>query len=195
MFEFNTDDYGKTAAALLALPRSNALGPGKPNGAAKSMLRAMTDESLLMPHRVSDKQMSAGGRSGLWLLHDFLDESHRIAQDIHTPTGSFWHGIMHRREPDPSNAKYWFRKVGDHPVFQSLREESAELALRNRRKQGWDDAAGFLVEQSQWDPFAWIDLCEAARTGRVTCKKLCGDIQIVEWQLLFDFCYQRASAD
>src|SRR5207245_11135 len=55
-------------------------------------------------------------RSGLYLRFNFLDESHTISQGIHTVEGSYWHAIMHRREPDYSNAKHWFRKVGQHPV-------------------------------------------------------------------------------
>ena len=44
--------------------------------------------------------MAACCLCGLWLLHDFLDESHSLSQEITTDTGSYWHGIMHRREPD-----------------------------------------------------------------------------------------------
>lgn len=64
--------------------------------------------------------------SGLWLLAGDLDRSHRISQDDSSPEGSFWHGIMHRREGDFSNAKYWFRRVGEHPVFARLAEEHPE---------------------------------------------------------------------
>src|SRR5687768_16030718 len=35
--------------------------------------------------------------AGLWLWHDYLDESHAVSQSLHSPTGSFWHAIMHRR--------------------------------------------------------------------------------------------------
>jgi hypothetical protein len=47
--------------------------------------------------------------SGLWLLAGDLDRSHTISQGIGSAEGSFWHGIMHRREGDFSNSKYWFR--------------------------------------------------------------------------------------
>ncbi|MGB1126733.1 MAG: hypothetical protein ACPG4Q_16145, partial [Phycisphaeraceae bacterium] len=39
-------------------------------------------------------------KAGLWLYVDELDRSHEYSQSIHTPTGSFWHAIMHRREGD-----------------------------------------------------------------------------------------------
>jgi hypothetical protein len=55
--------------------------------------------------------------SALWLWHDYLDESHIISQKIDTPTGSFWHAIMHRREGDFSNSKYWYARCADHPAL------------------------------------------------------------------------------
>ena len=39
-------------------------------------------------------------RAGIWLYVDDLDQSHRVSQTVHTPTGSYWHAIMHRREGD-----------------------------------------------------------------------------------------------
>ena len=53
--------------------------------------------------------------AGLWLYADELDKSHSVSQQILTEEGSFWHGIMHRREGDFSNAKYWFRNAGALP--------------------------------------------------------------------------------
>ena len=75
-----------------------------------------------------DADMAACCVAGVWLLHDYLDESHRISQGIDTPSGSFWHGILHRREGDYSNAKYWFRHVGRYDVFDLLGQRAAELA-------------------------------------------------------------------
>lgn len=57
--------------------------------------------------------------AGLWLYADDLDRSHTICQADPSPTGSMWHAILHRREGDFWNSKYWLRQVGSHPAFAS----------------------------------------------------------------------------
>jgi hypothetical protein len=37
---------------------------------------------------------------------------------------------MHRREPDPSNSKYWWRKVASHPVLDQLRKKAPALGYQ-----------------------------------------------------------------
>ncbi|HMF12844.1 MAG TPA: hypothetical protein VKE94_11075, partial [Gemmataceae bacterium] len=121
-------DYSPAINDLLRDERLAPLGPGTPNVSVRVQLAALTNENLLASHPVRDADMAAACRAGLWLYHDFLDESHSISQDIDTPTGSYWHGLLHRREPDFSNSKYWFRRVGTHPVFEPLFIAAAELA-------------------------------------------------------------------
>jgi len=58
--------------------------------------------------------------AGLWLYVDDLERSHTISQGISSATGSFWHGIMHRREGDFSNSHYWMRRAATHPLFDEL---------------------------------------------------------------------------
>ncbi len=67
--------------------------------------------------------------AGLYLYFSCLDQAHSIAQNIATAEGSFWHGIMHRQEPDAGNASYWFSRVGRHPIFPALHREAAALGL------------------------------------------------------------------
>ncbi len=81
--------------------------------------------------------------AGLLQMHDFLEESHVCSQRIEgrgtDRSGDYWHGIMHRREPDYGNAKYWFRRVGVHPVFGEMAPE-ADTILRecgDPRSEQW----------------------------------------------------------
>ena len=108
-------------------------------------------------------------RSGLFLYFSALDESHRISQGIRTATGSYWHGIMHRLEGDWSNAKYWFRRTGRHPVFAALERETGQ----------------------RWDPYAYVDRCEASSSGGPGTGRLV-DLQMLEWRLLMRHCCRAA---
>lgn len=186
--------WSAAVASLLALDpeRLNELGPGKPLAVAQEPLRRLTSEALVAPAAVADRDAAQACLAGLWLYYDYLDESHRLSQDIDTPDGSFWHGILHRREPDPDNARYWFRRVGGHPVFEPLRAAGAELAVAAAA----DARTRFLTTQTAWEPYRWIDLCEAARLGQTgaATERLCRSIQRREWELLFAHCYRKAGA-
>ena len=39
------------------------------------------------------------------------DAAHRVAQDIETPEGAWIHAYLHRKEGDPANAAYWYRRA------------------------------------------------------------------------------------
>jgi hypothetical protein len=48
----------------------------------------------------------------LWLCkRGDWEASHNIAQDIHTPLGSWIHALLHLIEGDQWNADYWFSKA------------------------------------------------------------------------------------
>lgn len=184
--------YGPVIDELLATEhRLNPLGPGTPNAKVEARLKALAPRDLFNGKQITDGDMATACLAGLWLIHDFLDASHAVSQQIHKPTGSFWHSIMHRREPDYANSKYWFRKTGRHPVFPDLAAAAEEIA-------GGDSCARQavgLTAGGEWNAFAFVDLCQATAEGRVPCEQLCRRIQRREWDLLFDFCYRAALAD
>jgi hypothetical protein len=102
--------------------------------------------------------------SGLWLIAGDIHRSHSISQDLGSVEGSFLHGIMHRREKDFGNAKYWFRRVGSHPVFGQIKAESGG---------------------EYGDPFEFVDQCQnALRSGDPSEIDRCVQAQWIEWQSL-----------
>jgi hypothetical protein len=174
--------------ALLGDERLFDLGPGQSDPAASSRLRGAKPEDLFAPATIRDRVAAQACVAGLWLYLDHLDESHTISQDLATPEGSYWHGIMHRREPDYWNSKYWFRRVGQHAIFAPLRERAVTLIEEAGRPRGSE----VLLQQEAWDPYAFVDLCEAVAAGRADCELLCRQVQRAEWDLLFDHCYRTA---
>ena len=187
MKTFDPTSYGPVFAGLLSERRLQPLGPGSPNPSARPLLKQLTVEAAFAHMAVKDRGQAACCLAAIWLYHDCLDESHRISQEIATPAGSWWHGILHRREPDYSNAKYWFRRAGWHPVFAPLGRAAAELA-----RASTDPAVAFLARQNDWDPFAFVDLCELCAASESPASLVCRQVQQQEWELLFDFCCRAA---
>lgn len=188
MEQFNPLDYGPAFAPLLAFDRLRTLDAGKPNAEARAKLNALSVETAFGHAQIVDSNMAACCIAAVWLLHDFLDESHRISQGIETTSGSYWHGIMHRREGDYSNAKYWFRRVGQHEVMNLLASRAIDLAS----SRGCEHVINDLTSGGKWNPFVFVDLCQAAIRGNISDADLCRHIQQAEWELLFDYCYRAA---
>jgi hypothetical protein len=72
------------------------------------------------------------------------------------------------------NSKYWWRRVGDHPVFGHLGGEAAKL--------GW----------RAWAPDAFVDECERERGSGSEREHLLREVQLAEWHALFGWCCRRA---
>ncbi|MEM7478479.1 MAG: hypothetical protein AAF483_26145, partial [Planctomycetota bacterium] len=126
------------------------------------------------------KQLAIRGtlaESGLWLLAGELDRSHSISQNDGSAEGSFWHGIMHRREGDFGNSKYWFRRVGAHPVHDQLKATilSAEL-LEPTLKSSLTEAASIAD--------AIVDACHSVASGKTEWQSDLQEVCWWEWQLL-----------
>src|SRR5215207_7106462 len=106
---------------VIATPESPLLGPQPRAG---TMTPAVLSDKLntLFTNEKIPSRIQPLLQSAALLWHDHLDASHTISQSIETRNGSWLHGIMHRREPDYGNAKYWFRRVGEHVAFPRLAE-------------------------------------------------------------------------
>lgn len=116
-----------------------------------------------------------GAEAGYLLYQGRVEESHAIAQDLGSAEGSYWHGILHRMEPDDWNANYWFQQVGVHAIHEELAVCGLEL--------------GYGVGKGNWEAKKFVELCSSAREGSgVEKEDLARQVQLLEWQLLMAHC-------
>jgi hypothetical protein len=100
-------------------PLIQRLLAGEP-ATAKKEIESLSSAQLLAPEIIVSEDDASLVKAAVYLKHGFLEEAHIIAQGVATPTGSYWHGIMHRHEGDISNSKYWYARVGQHPVLLAI---------------------------------------------------------------------------
>lgn len=58
---------------------------------------------------------------GLHVLNDDLGSAHPLSQALEgDPLADYWHAIIHRREGDYNNSRYWFNRVGSLPLLTEM---------------------------------------------------------------------------
>ncbi len=118
-------------------------------------------------------------RAGLFYAYDALAESHGIFQGIGGDTASYWHGMIHRREGDFENARYWFRRTGELPVYSELHLHAAPISP-------------LMARQLNWDPYVFVGQCEQARFGGDVNRAELVALQHMEFQVMFDHLWRGA---
>lgn len=87
------------------------LPPLVPNGVYDD---ALTEEIEATPQPSTLK-------AGLYLLNDDLATAHALVQRMEgDPMADYWHAIIHRREGDYSNSRYWFGHVAGEPILTQI---------------------------------------------------------------------------
>ena len=160
------------------------LGPGPRAGVRAEAELDRVLEILAGFTRLSGERRELA-RALVLLWHDHLEAAHVIAQGIESPDGAFVHGIVHRREPDYGNAKYWFRRVGQHPVFPEIAKRAGAL-LDSRGEAGLHRE---LTADGVWDAFRFVDVCEQAEAaprsrGRAGILR---EVQAIEMEALLEW--------
>jgi hypothetical protein len=158
-----------------------------PHGEVTRTLQGLTPEALFA-RPVKHPDEAAAALAGIWLWVDALDECHRIAQDLVTSTGSFWHAVMHRREGDFSNAKYWYRRCTGHHVMKMLGAVAASDI------EGFQsDRVVARVISGGWNPDGLVDLVDAMHDKPSDPRyQVAVKLQQLEWGGLFDYCIHEA---
>jgi hypothetical protein len=164
---FNPSRYGATLAEAIGAEPTMPLDAGRPDRAMRPVLEALSTKATA-ELSIVDRDAFSCCLAAVWLLHGYLDEAHALCQDVPTASGSYWHGVMHRREGDYGNAQYWFRRAGDHPAC-------AEIA-------------------ADWDPIAFVDEVRHTVKRGAAAADACVERQRAEWRTLFDWCWREATA-
>lgn len=169
------------------LPELAPTRPSKRLNWLREHLQSLPIEKLIEPPTAPIERIAL--QAGLFQLHDYLDESHQCSQQIEHEgrdrNGDYWHAIMHRREPDYSNSKYWFRSVGNHPIFPRLAKLAAAALTEASVTEAtrWLDRIGL---PARWCPFEFVDLCQRVeRSPQSPLAMAARRIQRAEQLLLF----------
>jgi hypothetical protein len=126
----------------------------------------------VLPEKVLNSKLSAILKSSsvanqellralILLWHDHCDSAHSIAQAIENPNGAYLHGIVHRREPDYWNSKYWFRQIGQHPALAIIGSRLRAEANSSPSPRDIDR----LTPSGLFDPMAMVDACEQSENA------------------------------
>jgi hypothetical protein len=92
-------------------------------------------------------------RALLHLLNDDLDSAHKLVQ-VHEEdsTANYIHQLVHRREGDWGNTRYWVGMTGNHPFYAELgngtAHERVELCQNNApgaSALSWQELTGLLA--------------------------------------------------
>ena len=188
----HTDDLSPFAREILALDISSSyrllVVRGDGNEDARKKLAVATPRQMIAGLIRSEDDAKAM-LAGLWLWHDWLDESHVISQSLHSATGSFWHAIMHRREGDFSNSKYWYARCQNHPVIQQMANQAGQI-LHSLPA----DKAFLRLMSGGWNCDLFVDLVQSVAGDEKNPKYPAAiSLQQLEWRLLFDHCTRAAA--
>lgn len=159
---------------------------------------AAVPEAELAAGRPDGARSAPAWKAVLHLWNDSLICAHSLVQDLDTHTGSSLHGIIHRREGDYDNARYWFRRTGDHPAFHSLQVRAESLLRQQRLPSGpVGDALTAMIGQGSWNPFLFTNVIEIqeTRVGDDPNRDLLEQLQQLELESMLRFLAGRVAVD
>lgn len=196
MADFDPQSFGALISELL-LSKGTGLPPlqwhTRASKAARTRLDAADVPALFADRSVADAPAAQAVRGAMYLWHGFLRECAQECGQPDAPEHGYWRAFCLRNAGQPEAAKQLYRHIGAHPVYGPLGIVCRELigvGLDRLAKRFLDT----LNQVEAFEPYAFVDLYEMARTGQ-TCaatEQLVRTIQLREFHLLFTHCFKKA---
>lgn len=117
-----------------------------------------------------------------------LDRDSKHLREM-TETFAFWHAIMHRREGDFGNSKYWYARCRSHPLLAAVAANAREVIARAPA-----DKALLRFSMNEWNGAAFVDFVQSVHESPSSEQyPVAVTLQQMEWRMLFDHCVRVAS--
>jgi hypothetical protein len=88
----------------------------------------LTEFRKSLPEAVPPGAVSLPLQALWWDAKGDWGKAHECAQADPGPAGAAVHAYLHRKEPDLSNARYWYNRAGRAPASGTLEQEWDALA-------------------------------------------------------------------
>ncbi|HCK10271.1 MAG TPA: hypothetical protein DHW45_10385 [Candidatus Latescibacteria bacterium] len=177
-----------------------------PSGTRASFLKQHLDRVELASLVPTDSEERVILLAGLHLFNDDLETSHEICQGFgrENVPANYWHGLLHRREPDFQNSKGWFGRAERWEGLLQIRDSVQDVLQRVLLMPEYGHARDKAFELKRhidaggiWDPVYFVDMCESYQASEEKEEAealLLREIQEAEMVAALDWTYRCAVA-
>lgn len=199
MFELQVTRAASQISTLL-LARGTALPPvlwsEGSNSIAKKTLDTVDDPQLFAPDKLANELMGGAIRSLLYLWNGWPNECSMYAQAAPPKESLYLVAIAERQRGNAGQAKSAFQQLEDHKIYARLFECATET-VGSSADASLQRFGEILKFNGAWEPFAFTDLFEQARTDdtKIVVGEFVRKMQQSEFNLLFAHCYKAATGE
>lgn len=199
MIELDPRQYPSEIATLLLL-RGTGVPPlewGEQQiRQARQTLDASDDVRLFAREALANEAMGAAVRSLLYAFNGWLSIGESRAQAAPVLEKAYLLSLCARQQGEPEAAKTFLQQIEEYPIYPPL-AEFAIKTLAGHTEPLLKRFAGILEMGGTWEAFAFVDLYEQARAGKLSplSYEAVAKIQFREFEMLFTQCFKAAVGD
>jgi len=199
MIELDPRQYPSEMATLLLL-RGTGVPPlewgSQQIRRARQTLDASDDVRLFAREALANEAMGAAVRSLLYAFNGWLSIGESRAQAAPVIEKAYLLSLCARQQGEPEAAKTFLQQIEEHPIYQPL-AGFAIKSLAGHAEPPLKRFAGILEMGGTWEAFAFVDLYEQARAGKLSplSYEAVAKIQFREFEMLFTRYFKTAVGD